>query len=46
MTGEVCDYVTEENYVFTFDDSLREKVVQWATREGTVLPKQVKTKLL
>lgn len=29
-TGEVCDYVTEDNYVFKFEETLKSNLITWA----------------
>ena len=31
-SGEVCEYVTEENYVFRFDQAMKDEVVQWTSK--------------
>ena len=43
-TGEVCDYVTEENYVFKLDPSSKEEIRTWANE--AVLPLHVRNKVL
>ena len=42
-SGEVCDFVTEENYVFKFNDSMKAKLVEWAEAVG---PSFVRNKVL
>ena len=43
-TGEVCDYVTEDNYVFKFEESLKGKLITWATE--AISPVHVRNKVL
>ena len=49
-TGEVCDHVVEENYVFRFDEGVKEKVREWANsadgQSPAVLPGYVRNKVL
>ncbi len=37
-TGEICEQVTESNYVFHVTETNREKVRCWAESETAVVP--------
>ena len=43
-TGEVCDFVTEENYIFKFDEEMKKKLVAWATE--AIEPAGIRNKIL
>ena len=45
-SGEVCDYVTEENYVFKFNTEMKDKIATWATETDAVQPLSVRNKFL
>ena len=45
-SGEVCDYVTEENYVFKFNTEMKDKIANWATETDAVQPLSVRNKFL
>ena len=32
VSGEVCEYVTEENYVFKFSEAQKKEVLDWASK--------------
>jgi len=29
-SGEICEYVTEDNYVFKVDATIKSKIIEWA----------------
>jgi len=43
--GEVCELVTEENYVFNASDQQKIQIQRWISNE-TVKPEQVRNKVL
>ena len=45
-SGEVCDYVREENYVFKYDQGMKDRIVEWAERDQAVVPTQILRKVL
>ena len=44
--GEVCEQVTEKNYVFQVAPHLRQLVTDWAQKSDTVVPASIKNKVL
>ena len=45
-TGEVCELVKEENFVFKVTDELKNQVHDWASKTESILPVSTKNKIL
>ena len=51
-TGEICEQVTEKNYIFRVTDELKQKIQNWATDDDTpnkksrVVPEVIQNKFL
>ena len=45
-SGEVCDFVTEENFVFKLNDEMKNKISEWVTESNAVQPLSVRNKFM
>ena len=45
-TGEVCELVKEENFVFKVTDDLKNQVYNWADKTESIMPSGTKNKIL
>jgi len=46
ITGEICEEVVEDNYVFVVTDDVRANVMKWAKSEDAVVPQHIRNKIL
>ena len=45
-TGEVCELVEEDNYVFVATQELKDKIAKWASEGEAVVPNVIRKKVL